>query len=258
MPGVDVPEGPGGSRQYPHAPIIEAVLEMRVDLADGVTVDDLQAACASPAEYSVQQPYAEWTGSFNVAPTGVSTNTSQDIKGHDWRTPDGLRRVRAKLDMYLYMQRAPYTNWDDFVHEAERHWLLYKEVARPVRLARIGARFVNRIDVPHTSIELSEYVTVSAPVPPGLPQVISGYLVTMNVPEVRPGVDCTVISTLVPPESQGTTSIVVDIDVWASPVVRPDSDSFDAAVRDVLTELRRAKNSVFEACITDNARRLFL
>jgi uncharacterized protein (TIGR04255 family) len=125
-------------------------------------------------------------------------------------------------------------------------------------LTRIGARFVNKIDIPLSAIELEDYLLTTATVPPELPQFISGYLLHMQLPMVRPGIACKIISTIIPPPSPEVSSLILDIDVWHEGTLDPRSGEFDGEVHSWLDELRRAKNDVFEACITDNTRRLFL
>ena len=117
---------------------------------------------------------------------------------------------------------------------------------------------MNRIEIPRPQVELNDYLRVTAQVPPSLPQVISGYLTHMELPAVRPGVACRIISTLLPPPVPETTSLVLDIEVWSEMTLLTDSPGFNDEVRRIFAELRSAKNTVFEACITDESRRLFL
>lgn len=258
MSEVEVPLSEDGSRRYPHAPIAEAVLELRIEPRASVTVEELATVCADDPEFTVGKPLTEITGTLSVDDDRVSTESRREVAGHIWHTADERRHVQARRDVFLYAQRAPYRDWETFIGDAERFWLQYKEIVKPLRLTRLGVRYVNRIDIPLPNVELTEYLLTTAQVPPDLPQLISGYLLHIVLPNVSPGVPCQIISTLLPPSAPDTTSLILDIDVWANPSLDPNADDFDQGVRTCLGELRRAKNNVFEACITDKTRRLFL
>lgn len=58
--------------------------------------------------------------------------------------------------------------------------------------------------------------------------------------------------TIVPPPKPEVTSVVLDIDLFRETDVSTDEQS----VWEFFEKLRERKNEVFEACITDNARRL--
>jgi uncharacterized protein (TIGR04255 family) len=258
MTDLDLPRQKEGSRRYPRAPIVEAVLDLGVSLPDGTSLERLAEVGANDAEYPIHEDLRDFTGTFNVDPAGVSTHASQEIVGHVWRTPDGARQYQARLGAFRYLQRAPYRDWTGFLGEAERLWTSYKSVTSPIELTRVGARFVNRIDIPLPSVELTEYLLTTAEVPPELPQLISGYFMQMQLPQVREGVQCNVISTLLAPASPATTSLMLDIDVRCAPHLKLSEDAFERSLQRWLAEIRQAKNDVFEACITDKTRRLFL
>jgi uncharacterized protein (TIGR04255 family) len=51
-------------------------------------------------------------------------------------------------------------------------------------------------------------------------------------------------------------SLILDLDTYREVRLDPRSDDFDHEVVGQLASLRRAKNFVFESCITDETRRL--
>lgn len=258
MTDIGAPPGPSGSRQYPRAPIVEAVLEMRVVTPEDVTVEHLAGVAADDSSYLEPNSFYEVQGQLNLAESGVTAEALQRHTGYQRQSRDGARHFQARKDAFAYLQRSPYSDWESFVGEAERLWHAYKSVARPVALLRIGSRFVNRIDIPGSSVELKDYFRTTAEVSPDLPQAISGLLLQIQLPEVRPGIGCNIIATLTTPAEPETVSAILDIDVFCTPDIDPSLLTFDKDVRGWLSRLRWAKNDVFEACITDQTRRLFL
>ncbi len=255
---MQVPTGPAGSRRYPRAPIVEAVLEMRLAIRPETSLELLGTVGASESDYTVTGVVNEIRGQFDVGAGSLTTETRQTQAGFSWQTRDGVRHFQVRRDLFMYLQRAPYRDWGSFISEAERLWLRYKSVAGPAQVKRVGARFINLINIPRESVELKDYFRAFAEVPAELPQVLAAYLVQMQVPEIRPGIACTIITTGLPPEVPETTSAILDIDVWCEPDLDSSTSTFDQDLSHWLSELRRAKNDVFEACITDATRRLFL
>jgi len=76
------------------------------------------------------------------------------------------------------------------------------------------------------------------------------------VPLLNLDASATITSTVVPPYSPDTTSLILDIDTWRRLDVPLSGDTESERLLDALNELRVAKNFVFEACITDATRGL--
>jgi uncharacterized protein (TIGR04255 family) len=65
---------------------------------------------------------------------------------------------------------------------------------------------------------------------------------------------CVINQTIIePPAKPNTVAVVLDIDVFRTSGVATD----ETRLWEQLEQLRNEKNRVFEACITDDARRLF-
>jgi uncharacterized protein (TIGR04255 family) len=108
----------------------------------------------------------------------------------------------------------PYDRWEAFVDEAWRHWLRYREIARPQRVKRLGVRYVNRIDVPCSQVEIKDYLRTAIDVSPYLPQMVGNYFLQIVVPLSRFEASATVTSALASPPSEDVTSLILDIDTW--------------------------------------------
>lgn len=250
-----MPTHPG--RHYEHAPIAEAIVEIRCDLPDGVGLEEL-AAVVDQTEFPKSEKAMEVEGRFDLTQDGsFSSRANARQVGHVFRRADGKVAVNARTDRFVLSWLAPYERWESFVAEAERYWLRYRTVARPTTVTRLGVRFVNRIAVPSPQIEIKDYLRVAVEVPAYLPQGISSYFLQVNVPMVDLGTNATITSTLLAP-TEGTTSLLLDIDAWEETQIDLADDEEAASIQEHLEGLRRTKNYVFEACITDATRGLIV
>ena len=121
-------------------------------------------------------------------------------------------------------------------------------------VARIGVRYINRIDIPISGpiVEYEKFINVY----PKLPDVlgpVNAYGVQAVLPIVDIGCKLTLNSAIVASPILDHASFVVDQDI-SKEVDAPQSDN---AIYELLSEIRKRKNIIFEACITDSARELF-
>ena len=240
-------------RHYEHAPIAEAIIEIRCELPPAVTLDDLTRA-VSTEDFMPVGSSIQLSGRVDVSEATIKSDTSGEITGHIFSSHDGLRLVQSRIDGFAYSLRPPYDRWESFSEEAWSHWSDYQEVGQPLRATRLGVRYVNRIDIPSDSIEIKDYLRTAVDVSPYLPQIVAGYFLQVVVPLSRFDASATIISTLAPPTGENMTSLILDLDTWREVDVSLDSEAGSNAVRAQLETLREAKNYVFEACITDATR----
>jgi uncharacterized protein (TIGR04255 family) len=244
-----------GARHYKHAPIVEAILDIRCEVAPNVVLDDL-LPLVDELEYPARERAMSFHGQLDLTQDPVLSQTSTRHIGHVFRRVDGQRVVQARLDGFAFSWLPPYDDWDAFTGEAEAVWLRYRELARPTRVTRIATRFVNKVDVPSAPIEIKDYLRVAVDVPAYLPQAVSRYFLQVEMP--LEGFECsaTVSSTFVPPPVESATSLVLDVDTWQVVDIPLTSGVPATEVPERLAILRQAKNYVFESCITDATRGL--
>jgi len=253
-------EAPGqsaGRVPYAHAPITEAVVEFRVTARPTLTLDELHGLkTGEEKNYPQVRPRFDFQGEFELTDVGVNTSTKRTQTGYVFSREDGTQLFQARLDGFSFSQLPPYGGWDFFADEALRVWHRYLSVAEPLSVDRIGARYINRIDIPKDSIEIKDYLKVWPEIPPEMPQLLQGFFLQVGVPLPQFEAAVTINSTIVAPPEQVGTALVLDLDTYRDVELNPRSDDFDNEVVSQLASLRRAKNFVFESCITDETRRL--
>jgi len=150
---------------------------------------------------------------------------------------------------------APYQSWEELVELARANFETVTKIVGRQNIARIGARFVNRIDVPNerlADLELTDFILCGVFIPGEGVGAMAAY--SFNAHTLREdGIKLAIQSGIANPVLIDHTSILLDIDA-----------SFESGIPARIDEmwertelLRAAKNSVFESNITDRCRELF-
>lgn len=252
-------------QSYPRAPIVEATLDLRVQSREDTGSDDdefelLASLYSGDAEFEDPTPLYTFSSNLTVdaGDTVIGRMPGRQI-GYTFKKADETALIRANIDRYAYSRLGLYTDWSEFLKDAEQYWNRYRNLIDPAMVSAVGVRFVNRIVVPKPAIEIKDYLRTSVDVSPYLPQMIAGYFVQVGVPleEYRAeAVITTALGDSDQDEEDSSTSLILDIDVRSSEELDVAAGDFDQSLLGVLSRLRDAKNFVFEACITDATRGL--
>lgn len=247
---------PPPRRHYARAPIIETIIELRVNGSEGMNVSSLEGVRSAEdiQRYPEMATLFQSEAGFEIDATGASriSTSPSAVHGYQFRDPVGARFFQAKTSGFSFHKHAPYTQWEDCRDEARRLWELYREVARPTRISRIGLRYVNRLDLPARG-ELKDYLLTVPEIAPGLPQELGAYAMQLSIPipELQSSV-LVIRQAMVEPDRVETVSILLDFDLVQVLDLDPTSD----AVWDALESLHEHENEVFERCITNRTRLL--
>jgi uncharacterized protein (TIGR04255 family) len=243
------------SRHYSKAPITEALIDLKVTLPEEFSTDDLaniytHISDRFPTQESIQM------GSFVFqADLTMKVDTNQQHTGYLFRSKDGLKIFQATLNGFTFNRLAPYDSWEELSSDAKYLWGIYKKICKPTNVTRAAIRFINQINIPAKElVDLEDYFHTVPQVPSDLPQgVLNSFFTQLQIPQ--DDLNCMLIITeaLVPRMNPDFISVILDFDLFRQQVWQAD----DEDIWRFLEELRRRKNLVFEASITDKARRLF-
>ncbi|SRR6266851_814688 len=242
-------------RHYLKAPITEALIDLKVTLPEEFSTDDLANIHARisdrfPTQESIQ------TGSlvFQAGPT-IRIDTNQQHTGYLFRSKDGVKIFQATLNGFTFNRLAPYDSWEEMSSDAKYLWGIYKEICKPTSVTRAAIRFINQINIPaKEAVDLQDYLRTVPQVPPDLPQGrLNSFFTQLQIPQ--DDLNCMLIinEALVPRIDPDFISVILDFDLFRQQIWQAD----DEDIWRFIEELRRRKNAVFEASITDRARRLF-
>ena len=237
---------------YKRPPITEAVIELKFVKP----IEDTDLARIS-RRFDTDYPLNSIVKNFEIQIQieEPSHTSRREIVGHRRSSRDLSEILLLWPTSFIVSQLAPYPGWGTFFDRFSRDWDNWNKASgQRKKIARVGVRFINRIDIPiiDAIVEESFYLDVYPKLPTSLGPV-TAYAVQSQLPSDATGLNVIINSASVPSPLLGHGSIVVDIDVGKD----INSTLKDEDVFDLLNEIRIKKNAVFEACVTDRARELF-
>ncbi len=243
----------GQQRHYPKAPITEAIIDLRVKLADSVPVSELRKVhLGQETAYPRVEAVNVAVGHMEVGER-VSTTASRKHVGFWFRSADGKQLYQARLDGFTMNRLTPYESWEPFRTEARRLWNAYRSVAKPENVVRIAVRYINRLDIPLPLRDFKDYLRTVPEVSADLPQGLAGYFMQLAIPQDDIKAVVLLNEAVIEPAVPNVASVVLDIDLFRTAEL-PTSDD---GLWSLFENLHARKNDIFEACITDQARELF-
>lgn len=243
-------------KHYSKAPIVEAIIDIQVKMAGDFSHESFNAVHSVlserfPTKSPIQvvqmgmEPDAQVEGEMQFS-------SSKTDLGLRLTSKDNSRILQVRVNGFTYSHLPPYTSWEVLRNEAHEVWLIFVELCKPQTVVRCALRFVNRIEIPKPSIELRDYFYLFPEIPKGIPQDVSGMFMQLQMPQNDLEGIAIVNQAVAEPTSPGTVSVLLDFDLFQVREYAPR----DEAIWHYLDKLRNRKNELFEACITDETRRL--
>lgn len=239
-------------QHYLRPPITEAILDLRVTLPQGFSIDTLEEIHNQVRE-SYPQKVSIFAGSIEYQVEQDLVNTSRNQYGFQFKSENSPYIFQAALGGFTCNHLAPYSTWEQFRSETKHLWEIYKAICKPTSITRVGVRYINQIELPELAIDFKDYLRVCPEIAPDLPQGLSSFYMQLQIPQEELQCMLTINEAFIPPITPNSISVILDIDVFRV----KDWDSNDNTIWDFIEQLRNLKNETFEKCITDKARRLF-
>jgi uncharacterized protein (TIGR04255 family) len=239
----------------PRAPIIEALIDFRVEADPTLAVDDLRKLADVLGAEAYPEVRAQKTvnATLQVESETEPVVSSRDHIGFALKSADQLRVIQAQRGGFTFSRLPPYANWNDLISGAKVAWEKYVQIAKPRRVTRLAVRTINRIELPQPTGDLREWIRIVPDIPAALPQTINDMFVRFVVPV--PAEQATVILTEALPAQPLTAdrvSAILDVDVF-----REAEFPLDDRLWAALEPLRRVKNDFFFQCLTPRTLELF-
>jgi uncharacterized protein (TIGR04255 family) len=239
-------------KQYNKPPILEAIIA--VHFSTPLTMKEIETFAR---KFKKSFPFNEDMVKIDVSVQTKQKTTTQKI-GHRLSNTDRTKWLILQSLQFGVIQQAPYSGWDAFYKEAHEHWQALKKIIKHKAISRVSTRYINRIDIPAaagTLIDLSKYFSVGL----SLPQ----YAETMALQNFY--LNCSLLHSntqytnilqfvTVPSPLIDHMSFTIDIDVVTTMNTVPQDDK---GLWQLISSLRAYKDDLFEACITEETRKLF-
>lgn len=242
------------TNRWPHlskAPIVEGLIDIRVERSIALTLDVLKATCDElAADFPAREELRTFTGQFSFSQEGgpcFSASAPAPV-GLILRSADQKWVAQFRMDGFTLSRLKPYTSWDELKARATELWGTYAAMGRPTRIVRLACRFINRIPMPPgKSFEKTFMTTFS--IPASLPQAVAGYLLRVVIPFEKEQCLAIVTESL----QENSHDCIFDLDAFSE---TPDGISeADAWIK--LDQLRGVKNRLFFEGLTPEALKEF-
>lgn len=241
---------------YQRPPITEAVIDIHfAEAADQSTIEKVSKSYSSsyPREEVLKRIGVEFQ--FSVDGRGALPKPIEDgALRHRRASDDNSELLLLAGASFTVSQLAPYPGWEEFFGRFQRDWSKLKAAAGYRKISRIGVRYINRLDIPikESVVTVSDFLKLFVEVPEDFGQLQAyGAQAQFALPDINCAL--TVNTGSVVPPLLEHFSVILDLDiVRAAELPQRDDEIFD-----MLEQIRKKKNEIFEASITDEARKVF-
>jgi len=247
---------PATEEDYARPPIVEAVIERRfANPIDFEVVNELRRRFES--DYPAVDQTAEFALAINAA--GAVPELRHSPLGYRMVSREGTAIIVVSTQGVAFSRLAPYPGWSEFSAGAAEIFKVSREVTGYVPIARLGVRYINRLDIPMLSgptpsaVRMEDYVLVRPEFPDSLTPYTSGFTLQCVFEVQVPDCLCTMTVATVQSPVPGHNSVVFDIDIGRNINV-PQNET---GIQELLDLIRIEKNRIFETSLTARMKELF-
>jgi uncharacterized protein (TIGR04255 family) len=244
------------NRHYPNAPITEALIDIRVAYARGVTLEKLKSFAAEVRDqYPHESSRDVVQGKIDFSGSSAQAHSSRDTVGYIFHSVDRRQAVQVRLDGFTFSRFAPYQNWDHLIREAKRLWGVFVGLMGPTTVLRVAVRYVNQINLPLLEGPLSfeHYLSTFPKIGTDEDVSLEQFFLRLVMPQNDLPAQLILTEALLPQQG-ASLGVILDIDLFRENL---SLDVRSGEIWDMLEKFRDRKNKYFELSITDAARGLF-
>jgi uncharacterized protein (TIGR04255 family) len=246
-------------RHLDHAPIIEALIDFRVDVPAGTTVELLEQELENHA-FGYRKIGPIFRGNFGMtfnpqeAPAAKALLGETKTLGFRFQSSDNKYVAQFTTEGFTLSRLEPYESWDTLISETQRVWRIYQACVASTRVSRTATRFINNLRLPLKPGDRFETYLAGLPsMPADYPQAISSFLQRFVVYEEKTGATAVLTQALEQTPTEPPVPVILDIDVFRETKFTPDGPE----TWDFLGELHDLKNRFFFGAITESAADLY-
>jgi uncharacterized protein (TIGR04255 family) len=242
-------------KPYKNPPIIEAICYLNLLPSEAAELAQIEALKIEG--YPIKRPQVMFQGQFQSGGTPFTSTEAQTI-GYFFESADKKKVVQIRTNGFSFNRLPPYDGWESFVEEAKKLWSVYESCLGQSRVAHMGLRYVNRIEVQLPLGNLRDWMSTYPEI--GSDADFSHFLMQVQLPQLDIDAIAVVNETIMPKFAQPPKAgvqptavyIMLDIDI---------NQSAENLGTDELWErfeiLRERKNKIFKESITEKTEELF-
>lgn len=229
------------------APIIEALIDIRVTPRDGLDASDLKLFSEKwPERFPTCQLQLQSEIKLDATDGTMALESNSGTLGYAFFNSGNDKVVQVQTGGFSFSKLTPYQGWNHLLAEFQELWSAYLELSQPPLISRLGVRFINRIPLPVNSrIEVSDYLNFS-PNSPSILGAMSEFFMRTVIHNPREP-DISGVVTVASDVANERFAFIFDIYVFiANANLRPQTGEIWLK----LEHLREYKNDIFFGGIT--------
>lgn len=242
-------------RHYNHAPIVEAIIDLRTAWPQALSQDTIASFAESVKDqFPIVNDITRVSMDFRGNEQGVGEfNSQQDKVGLRLASDRGDRVLQLQPTVFTYSHLPPYSDWVTFRDEARPLWLSYAKMTQGSLVTRLAVRVINKLRLPVSIADLPRYSNLLACLPRGIPSTPEGFFTQMQLNGSAWASNCQVLLNAgALPQPDGKVELLLDFDIFVNAPHASDSPQ----LWEILDKLSTAKDDLFEGCITEETREL--
>ena len=240
-------------RQLKNAPIVEAIIDLRVKNPSSFGVADFLSLKEDlKKEYPIVEDRRLVEVGGKIEGKQIEqTIIDKGITGYFFKTSDSKNVAQFRIDGFTFSRLNPYSEWETVLSEAKRLWGLYSIKCLPELITKIAVRYINRLDLPLPIEDFAEYLKAPPLVPESLPQGVSQFLTRVVIHDAD--ITANIVQTMKSSPKADHIEVILDIDVFNL----KETDGFEeSSIWPEFEKLRDFKNRIFFESITEKTARL--
>lgn len=242
-------------RRYRKPPVIEALCEIYFS---GSSWDDTVPGAfyeRIKADYPQKQQKKIQEAQITMGPEQAVAGVRQLPPWMQFVSDQEHRMIQLADNLLVVNQLHPYPHFKDWEPEIYRTLGIYKHLAEPKAIARLGVRYINRVVIPEERVRMEEYFTIYPNLPEGLGDLHGSFLVRVEVPQEDSGHTVLITFGTAPPPKSDQMAQAFMLDIYDILQVKKAWNE-----EQLKQEVKRAHDNIvvaFEDSITDRLRTLF-
>ena len=227
-------------RHLPNAPIQEAVIEIRTNLARNFGKADLDEIKQHFSDqFSAFSEIVTFGGKIAFSPASeqpIVQGSNKALLGYRLDSTDGKHILQIRNNGLTFSRLPPYTNWEQLRSSAQEYWAWFTSFREIANISRLGVRYINRIVLPFPIDDLSDYFTAPPSLPEGVPRSLENFFTKVSVQYPGKGIMANIVHAFEKSDEKDGVHIILDIDAFSSRPNFVESEvwPFLEALRDAL------------------------
>ncbi len=240
------------------APIVEAVVDIDVEMRPGFVLSESRELLnnAFRDRYPVTREREFDAHEIRKTPGAVGLIKSQSgLESLMFIQNDDRQLVQARRQGFSFNRLAPYEGFDQYKAEIDLRWKQFCDIVKPVRVAAIRMRFINRIEIPleNGQVDLDQYLRVGPRAPDEDAFAFMSFSSRSVMTERATGIQV-IVSLASRQPSADFLPVILDVEV----AMGCECDASDLnCISDCLAKLRATKNVAFQKSLEDRCLALF-